>query len=86
MYSEIYGLGMLMYFCLTGKTFYKVSIVKEPVNLHNAPLRVSDLSQKMAQMYSGIAAVIDKMIKKNSSGRFQSYKEAYQALERIRIR
>lgn len=84
MYSEIYGLGMLMYFCLTGKTFYKASNVKELVSLHNAPLRVSDLSQKMAQMHSEIAAVIDKMIKKNPSERFQTYKEAYQALETIK--
>lgn len=85
MYSEIYGLGMLMYFCLTGKTFYKTSTVKDLVNLHSKPLRVSDLSQKMVHIHFQMAAVLDKMIKNNPSERFQTYKEAYQALEAVKI-
>jgi serine/threonine protein kinase len=85
MYSEIYGLGMLMFFCLTGKTFYNALTVKELVNLHNRPLRVSDLSQKMVYIHSGIAVVIDKMIKNDPSERFQTYKEVCQALEAVKI-
>ncbi len=85
MYSEIYGLGMLMYFCLTGNPFYRTSTVKELVNLHNKPLRVSDLSQKMAQIHPELVVVIDRMIKNNPSERFQTYKGAYQALEAVKL-
>lgn len=85
MRSEIYGLGMLMYFCLTGKPFYKANTVKELISLHNAPLRVSDLSKKMTSVPSDLAVVVGKMIKKEPELRYQSYKEAYIALESIVI-
>ncbi len=83
MRSEIYGLGMLLYFCLTGKTFYNANTVKELVSLHNATLRVSDLSRKMAGVPSDFAVVVGKMIRKEPELRYQSYKEAYIALESI---
>ena len=85
MRSEIYGLGMLMYFCLTGKTFYKACTVKELISLHNAPLQVSDLSKKMNNVPRELAQVIGKMIKKEPELRFQSFKDAYVSLESLDI-
>lgn len=85
MRSEIYGLGMLMYFCLTGKIFYKANTVKELINLHNAPLRVSDLSKKMTNVPADLAVIIGNMIKKEPELRYSSYKEVYRALEALKI-
>ena len=85
MYSEIYGLGMLLYFCLTGKAFYEAPTAKELVSLHSKHLSVSEMSQKMASIHSGIAEVIDKMIKNNPSERFQNYEEACNALKAVKL-
>ncbi|MEI6054698.1 MAG: serine/threonine-protein kinase [Lentisphaerota bacterium] len=85
MRSEIYGLGMLMYYCLTGNTFYKANTVKELISLHHAPFRVSDLSKKLTNVPTDLAIAVGKMIKKEPELRYQSYKEAYIALESIAI-
>jgi len=85
MRSEIYGLGMLLYFCLTGKTFYKADTVKELIKLHNAPIAVADLSMKMTNVPSELAIIIGKMIKKEPEQRYQSYKEVFLALEALEI-
>ena len=83
MRSEIYGLGMLMYFCLTGKTFYKANTVEELIRLHNASLTVSDMSRKMNNVSPLLSAVVGRMIKKEPELRYQSYKEVYMVLESL---
>lgn len=85
MRSEIYGLGMLMYFCLTGKPFYKAHTVKELISLHTASLRISDLTRKMTGIPPSLAVIVGKMIKKEPELRYQTYKEAYTALESASI-
>ncbi|HBM17085.1 MAG TPA: hypothetical protein DD381_12185 [Lentisphaeria bacterium] len=85
MRSEIYGLGMLLYFCLTGKTFYKAETVKELIRLHNSPIALADLSRKMTNVPADLAVVVGRMIKKEPEQRYQSYKEVFLALEALEV-
>jgi len=64
-YSDIYSLGMVMYFCYTGKPFFYSDSVHELVNLHKHKLRFRSVSSKLINVDPKICEMIDKMIKKN---------------------
>ncbi len=86
MSSEIYSLGMLMYFCLTGKGYYN-TIVNTDVFRHN----YFSTRKKKRNIYSRLTKcanpdtviVVDKMIRNNPRDRYQSYEDVYSDICKI---
>lgn len=84
-YSEIYSLGMVMYFCFTGKPFFYSESAHDLVNLHKHKLRVRDVSSKLINVDPKICKMIEKMIKKNPMDRYISYDDFIKDLNKITI-
>lgn len=75
-YSEIYSLGMLMYHLISRKTFYSSADVRKLVEKHVTTLRVDNFHSKLpAKTSPEVARILMKMIKRDPSSRYQSYKE-----------
>jgi len=80
--SEIYSLGMLIYYALTGKTYYDASEVEELAQRHLATLRVNSVS-KMEGVRPSLSALLDSMIRQNPKDRPQSFHEVAEAIKAI---
>ncbi|MCK5843992.1 MAG: serine/threonine protein kinase, partial [Victivallales bacterium] len=83
-YSEVYSLGMLFFHMLTGTTYFSQSEIKELMGKHVASLRMASVSNRLKHCSPAVAAVVDKMIKRNPNDRyhdFASLKEALDGLE-----
>ena len=82
-YSEIYSLGMVLFFCLAGEPYYNSDNAMELLKQHTAKLRVSNISKRLYDYNPDIVAIVEKMIKREPEERFQSYREAYIAMNDI---
>ncbi|MCP4180487.1 MAG: serine/threonine protein kinase [bacterium] len=85
-YSEIYSLGMVMYFCFTGKPFFYSESAHDLVNLHKHKLRVRNVSSKLINVNPDICKMIEKMIKKNPMERYVSYDDFITDLNKIELK
>ncbi len=75
-YSEIYSLGMLMYHLISRKTYYSSIDVRKLVEKHVTSTRTDNfLGELPAKTNPAVAAILMKMIKRDPSSRYQSYKE-----------
>jgi len=75
-YSEIYSLGMLMFHMISGPTFYSAEDIKHLVEKHVLSLRMNNSLGKLpAKTNPEIVRILNKMIKRDPSQRYQSYKE-----------
>jgi serine/threonine protein kinase len=83
MFSEIYSLGMVLIFCLTGEPYYDAETPMELLKQHVSRQRDKSVFEKLEKCNPDIAAIIDTMIKRDPEERFQTYKEAYAELEKI---
>jgi len=83
MYSEIYSLGMVLYYCLAGKPYYCADTVEELLQQHVRRLRMKSVFEKLENCNPDIVALIDKMIKREPTERFQTYNEVYIELDQI---
>ena len=69
--SEIYSLGMVLYYAVTGQPYFTTA--KEISGLlkrHVSPFRLSNEVTKMGKMSNDLADVITKMIKRQSEDRY----------------
>ncbi len=82
-YSEIYSLGMLLFFCFAGEPYYNSDNAMDLLKQHTAKLRVSNILKRLPNCNPDIVAIVEKMIKRDPSERFQSYREAYIAMNDI---
>jgi eukaryotic-like serine/threonine-protein kinase len=83
MYSEIYSLGMVLFFCLAGEPYYNADTPMELLELHVKRLTKKSVSDRIVHCNPDIAVIIDKMIKREPKERYQTYKEVYVELEKI---
>ncbi|MFZ2654789.1 MAG: serine/threonine-protein kinase [Victivallales bacterium] len=75
-YSEIYSLGMLMFHMISGQTFYSSEDIKHLVEKHVLSLRMNNSLGKLPDKTNPeIVRILNKMIKRDPSQRYQSYKE-----------
>lgn len=72
--SEIYSLGMVMYYALTGETFFDADQVESLARRHTSKFRAS-VSGKLRNFRSELVTVLSKMIKQDKEERYQSFKE-----------
>ncbi len=76
MSSEIYSLGMVMFHALTGKTYYSATDAYNIAKKHVASIRMANVSSRMPKhVHPHIPAIIDKMIQRTPSDRYQTFKE-----------
>ncbi|MBT3380995.1 MAG: serine/threonine protein kinase [Lentisphaerae bacterium] len=76
-FSEIYSLGMVMYYALTGRTYFDSDEVESLARRHISRIRLTAAS-KMREFRPELVDVLSKMIK-------QDYRERYQTFEEVRV-
>ncbi len=82
-YSEIYSLGMVMYYMLTGSTFFSADEAQKLANKHIAPLRIP-MKGKLKGYPSEIVELLSKMTQKEEANRPQSFEEAQEAIQQAK--
>ena len=75
--SEIYSLGMVMYYALTGRTYFDADEVESLARRHISRIRLTAAS-KMREFRPELVDVLSKMVK-------QDYRERYQTFEEVRV-
>lgn len=75
--SEIYSLGMVLFHLIAKRPYYSAEDVHELVGKHVISLRLNNAKSKLPKNTdTEILRIIDKMIERDKSMRYQSYKEA----------
>ncbi len=69
-YSEIYSMGMLMYYMLSGRTYYSEAEIREIVTKHVKSIRISSVGSRLKNCESKTVDIIDKMIARNPNSRY----------------
>lgn len=76
MSSEIYSIGMVLFHALTRKTYYSATGAYELAKKHVTSLRISSVATRLPVSVNPlIAPLLDKMVARKPTNRFQSYKE-----------
>ena len=84
MSSEIYSIGMVMFHALTKKTYYTSTGAYELARKHVTSLRISSVASRLpASTNPLIAPLLDKMIARVPTKRYQSFKDLAVAIKRI---
>lgn len=83
MSSEIFSLGMLMYYCLKGETYYTNEEVEEIIKIKSKKIKEKELSIELADNNPDIVHIIDNMIKRNPKERYQNFEDVYNELKVI---
>ncbi|OGV65647.1 MAG: hypothetical protein A3K19_28605 [Lentisphaerae bacterium RIFOXYB12_FULL_65_16] len=79
-FSEIYSLGMVVYYALTGKTYYDATEAESLAKRHLSTVRVAT-SAKMKEFRPDLVAVLSKMIKQDPHERYQTFAECRTAIQ-----
>lgn len=79
-FSEIYSLGMVIYYALTGKTYYDATEAESLAKRHLSKVRVATAS-KMKDFRPELVAVLSKMIKQDFHERYQTFAECRVAIK-----
>ena len=83
MSSEIYSLGMVLFFCLDGAPYYQAETAMELLQQHIRQLRIKSVPERLEKYNPDIVAIIDKMIKRDTEKRFQTYNEIILELKNV---
>ncbi len=73
--SEIYSLGLLLFYLLSGRHYFEGKEVNDLARKHVYGVRVKSTSMQIAHCSPIMAKVIDKMIQRSPKERFQSLGE-----------
>jgi serine/threonine protein kinase len=80
--SEIYSLGMVIYYALSGQTYFDADEVEALAKRHVSKVRLS-VSSKLRGFPEDIVALLTKMIRQEPEERFQSFHEVARAIRAI---
>ena len=70
--SEIYSLGLILYYAVTGQHYFTTAIeIEGLLKRHVSEFRLSDQVTKMGKISKDLANVITKMIKRQCQDRYQ---------------
>jgi len=84
MTGEIYSIGMLLFNALAKTTYYSASGAFELARKHVSSLRIASVSSRLpAATDPRISSLIDRMVARLPSDRFQTYKEAAVSIKDI---
>ena len=82
-YSEVYTLGLLFFYILTGKNYYTADEMLDLVKKHVTALRVSSTRFKLKHCNDDTIAVLDKMIQREPEERYQTLQELHQDILQV---
>ena len=74
-YSEIYSLGMVLYHALVGKTYFSANELKKLARQLMRTVRLINVQGKMNKIRPEIAVILDRMIKREPTDRYQTFIE-----------
>ena len=77
MYSEIYSLGMVMFYCLSGKPYYSSKSIEDIIKMHTRKMRVKTATSKLENINPDITGILEKMIRREPTERYQTYTDVY---------
>lgn len=83
-YSEIYSLGMVLFFCLAGEPYYKSVDVMELLKQHVRQLRIKTITDRLLGINIDVVNLIEKMTKRNPKERYQTFEEVRNEMCKIR--
>ena len=83
--SDIYSLGMVLYYALLGNTFFTRTEVRTVARAHTMKLRIQAQS-RMRGFDQDLIDLVDRMVRRDHTERFQSYEELRYAVFSILIR
>ena len=83
MFSEIYSLGMVLFFCLAGESYFDADTPMELLQQHIGKSRGKSVFDRIENCNPDVADIIEKMIKREPEKRFQTYNEVYIEIEKI---
>ena len=83
-YSEIYSIGMVMYYALSGQTFFDAKEVEALAKRHLSKVRLS-VSGKLRDFRPELVEVLSRMIRPDPAERYQTFHEAARAIEAVRL-
>ena len=84
--SEIYSLGMLLFYILSGRHYYTDKEINALARKHIFGLRVGSTAKQIVHVSPIMSKVIDKMIQRYPRDRVQSLEDLKEVLVRIRRR
>ena len=73
-YSEIYSLGMVLYYALTGRTFFDADEVEALARKHVSQMRLS-VESRMKDTRPELAQILARMIRQEPGERYQTFAE-----------
>ena len=82
-FSEIYSIGMVMYYAISGQTFFDAEEVEALAKRHLSKVRLS-VSGKLKNMRPELVEVLSRMIKQEPNERYQSFREVSDAIRKLR--
>ena len=77
MYSEIYSLGMVVFYCLAGKPYYASNDIDEIISMHTRKMRRKSVASMLPDINPDIVHIIEKMIKRAPADRYQTFESVY---------
>src|SRR5579884_1193614 len=77
--ADIYSLGATFYFCLTGRTPFTDGTIAQKLIWHQTR-QPKPISQLRPEVPEGVVAIVEKMMAKDASQRFQTPQEVAEAL------
>lgn len=83
-YSEIYSIGMVTYYALSGQTFFDAKEVEALAKRHLSKVRLS-VSGKLRDFRPELVEVLSRMVKQDAAERYQTFHEAARAIEAVRL-
>ena len=82
-FSEIYSLGMILFYMLAGKTYYSLAEVNELATKHLTSLRVLSVGTYLKECSPAGIAIIDRMIARTPAKRYQDFNSLKCDLEQL---
>lgn len=79
-FSEIYSIGMVMYYALTGQTFFDADEAEALAKRHLDRVRLS-VSGRLRDFRPELVEVLSRMIRQDPSERYQNFQDAADAVQ-----
>lgn len=80
--SEIYSLGMVLYFAIKGSNFFTAKEINAIARQHVRNARLSTIDHKLKGIAPDIAGIIDRMIRRPMDERYQTFSEVERDMTR----
>ena len=83
-FSEIYSLGMILFYMLSGRTYYSLAEINDLVTKHLTSLRALSVETYLKKCSPSCIAILDRMIARTPVKRYQDFNSLKCDLEQLR--